>query len=229
MPHRGRAPRLAAVATGGRAKSRRHARAARRGAAAEPGADRAGARCAARSVAAAPRASPRAEDDPAQRRQDDQGARPRPRLPPRRPPGRPGRVAEVPLDRPPLLARRRRLPHGARARTRPTTPGAWSRSSSAEGVDVYVPVCSPASSRYDALAKAELSEHCEVLHLGADEIDLVDDKYEFALTAADLDLPVPRLPPRRLRRRGRRVRLRRRATAPTSSRASPTTRSAGST
>jgi hypothetical protein len=61
----------------------------------------------------------------------------------------------------------------------------------AEGVDVYVPVCSPASSRYDAEAKAELSEHCEVLHLGADEIDLVDDKYEFALTAADLDLDAP--------------------------------------
>jgi predicted ATP-grasp superfamily ATP-dependent carboligase len=61
----------------------------------------------------------------------------------------------------------------------------------AEGVDVYVPVCSPLASRYDALAKAELSEHCEVLHVGADEIDRLDDKYEFAMAAASLDLPVP--------------------------------------
>jgi hypothetical protein len=60
-----------------------------------------------------------------------------------------------------------------------------------EGVDVYVPVCSPLSSHYDAFAKAELSEYCEVLHLGPDEIDMVDDKYQFALLAADLDLPVP--------------------------------------
>jgi predicted ATP-grasp superfamily ATP-dependent carboligase len=61
----------------------------------------------------------------------------------------------------------------------------------AERVDVYVPVPSPLSARYDALAKAALSEHCEVLHLGPDEIDQVDDKYEFATTAADLGLPVP--------------------------------------
>jgi hypothetical protein len=61
----------------------------------------------------------------------------------------------------------------------------------AEGVDVYVPVCSPLASRYDALAKAELSEYCEVLHVGAAEVDRLDDKYEFAMTAAGLDLPVP--------------------------------------
>jgi hypothetical protein len=61
----------------------------------------------------------------------------------------------------------------------------------AEGVDVYVPVCSPLSARYDALAKAELSEYCEVVHLGPEEIDRVDDKYEFALAAADLELDVP--------------------------------------
>ena len=60
-----------------------------------------------------------------------------------------------------------------------------------EAVDVYVPVCSPASSRYDARAKAVLSEHCEVLHLDPDLLEQVDDKYEFARAAAALGLPVP--------------------------------------
>lgn len=60
-----------------------------------------------------------------------------------------------------------------------------------EDVDVYLPVSSPASSRHDALAKARLSEHCEVLHLGADTIDEVDDKSRFAAAARRLGLLVP--------------------------------------
>jgi hypothetical protein len=60
-----------------------------------------------------------------------------------------------------------------------------------ERVDVYIPVCSPASSRHDALAKARLSEHCEVLHLDAETIDEVDDKSRFATNAARLGLGVP--------------------------------------
>jgi hypothetical protein len=60
-----------------------------------------------------------------------------------------------------------------------------------KGVDVYVPVSSPASSRSDALAKGRLSEHCEVVHLGADTIDEVDDKSRFAAAAGRLGLPVP--------------------------------------
>lgn len=60
-----------------------------------------------------------------------------------------------------------------------------------EAVDVYVPVCSPASSRYDARAKAVLSEHCEVVHLDPDLLEQVDDKYEFARAAAALGLSVP--------------------------------------
>lgn len=60
-----------------------------------------------------------------------------------------------------------------------------------ERVDVYVPVCSPASSRDDAAAKALLSRHCDVLHVGQDQIDALDDKAEFARTAAALGLSVP--------------------------------------
>ncbi len=60
-----------------------------------------------------------------------------------------------------------------------------------EGVDVYVPVCSPAASVPDARAKALLSQHCEVLHLDAEVLELVDDKYEFSQAARALGLLVP--------------------------------------
>jgi hypothetical protein len=60
-----------------------------------------------------------------------------------------------------------------------------------EHVDVYVPVCSPVASYYDALAKIMLAPYCEVLHEDADMIGKLDDKYEFSVMAADLGLPVP--------------------------------------
>jgi hypothetical protein len=60
-----------------------------------------------------------------------------------------------------------------------------------EHVDLYVPVCSPASSHHEALAKARLPARCEVLHLGADTIDEVDDKSRFAAAAVRLGLTVP--------------------------------------
>jgi predicted ATP-grasp superfamily ATP-dependent carboligase len=60
-----------------------------------------------------------------------------------------------------------------------------------EGVDVFVPVSSPAASLHDAEAKALLLAHCEVIHVGADMLRLLDDKYEFATTAASLGLRVP--------------------------------------
>ena len=60
-----------------------------------------------------------------------------------------------------------------------------------EKVDVYVPVCSPASARDDAIAHAALSEFCEVLHFDPDTLRLLDDKHAFAQTAAGLGLPVP--------------------------------------
>lgn len=61
----------------------------------------------------------------------------------------------------------------------------------AEGVDVYVPVCSPVASLADALAKTTLAPHCEVLHPDPDVLRLVDDKYSFFSFATSLGLAVP--------------------------------------
>lgn len=60
-----------------------------------------------------------------------------------------------------------------------------------EGVDVYVPVCSPVASRFDALVKEALAGRCEVIHVGPEMVEQLDDKYEFFRTAASLGLPVP--------------------------------------
>jgi predicted ATP-grasp superfamily ATP-dependent carboligase len=60
-----------------------------------------------------------------------------------------------------------------------------------EGVDVYVPVCSPAASLPDARAKAVLEPHCEVLHADADVIARLDDKFRFTELAESFGLPVP--------------------------------------
>jgi predicted ATP-grasp superfamily ATP-dependent carboligase len=76
----------------------------------------------------------------------------------------------------------------------PTDPGyaqALSAIAVEERVDVYVPVCSPVASRYDALAAETLAEHCRVLHADVDLVDLLDDKYRFARAAAELGLGVP--------------------------------------
>jgi hypothetical protein len=60
-----------------------------------------------------------------------------------------------------------------------------------ENVDVYIPVCSPVASYYDALAKQVLSPHCEVIHVDADMAMQLDDKYEFWKIATSLRLSVP--------------------------------------
>ncbi|MEO3939007.1 hypothetical protein V3N99_19985 [Dermatophilaceae bacterium Soc4.6] len=60
-----------------------------------------------------------------------------------------------------------------------------------ERVDVYVPVCSPAASYYDAVAKELLAGHCEVVHADPETIEALDDKGAFAELATHLDLPVP--------------------------------------
>ncbi|GAA2541994.1 ATP-grasp enzyme [Pseudonocardia hydrocarbonoxydans] len=61
----------------------------------------------------------------------------------------------------------------------------------AEGVDVYVPVCSPVSSYEDARAAVVLAPHCEVLHPDAATVAVLDDKHAFVEAADKLGLPVP--------------------------------------
>jgi predicted ATP-grasp superfamily ATP-dependent carboligase len=60
-----------------------------------------------------------------------------------------------------------------------------------EGVDIYVPVCSPAASIPDARAEEVLAGHCEVFHADAETVERLDDKERFAALAASLGLPVP--------------------------------------
>lgn len=60
-----------------------------------------------------------------------------------------------------------------------------------EGVEVYVPVSSPAASAYDAEARNLLDEVCEVIHADAAMVRMLDDKAEFASMARSLKLRVP--------------------------------------
>lgn len=60
-----------------------------------------------------------------------------------------------------------------------------------ERVDVYIPVCSPAASWYDAQAAEVLAPFCEVLHADADTVAMLDDKFSFARRAESLGLAVP--------------------------------------
>lgn len=59
----------------------------------------------------------------------------------------------------------------------------------AEGVDVWVPVSSPASSLPEARLAASLG--CEVVHLPTADLERVDDKHAFARMAQEAGLPVP--------------------------------------
>ncbi|XPM55066.1 MAG: ATP-grasp domain-containing protein [Leptolyngbya sp. IPPAS B-1204] len=61
-----------------------------------------------------------------------------------------------------------------------------------EQVDVYVPVCSPVASYYDALAEAALSPYCEVFHTDAETVKALDHKYSFNQLAQSLSLSVPK-------------------------------------
>jgi predicted ATP-grasp superfamily ATP-dependent carboligase len=60
-----------------------------------------------------------------------------------------------------------------------------------EGVDVYIPVCSPVASYYDAQAKQVLSKYCEVMHFDPELVQKLDDKSEFSAISASFGLSVP--------------------------------------
>ena len=61
-----------------------------------------------------------------------------------------------------------------------------------EKIDVYVPVCSPASSLHDSQAMPLLARHCEVLHVHPNTILQLDDKFQFFQAAQRMQLAVPR-------------------------------------
>jgi predicted ATP-grasp superfamily ATP-dependent carboligase len=61
-----------------------------------------------------------------------------------------------------------------------------------EQVDVYVPVCSPIASYYDAEVQEILASHCPVMHVNVEMLQRLDNKYTFATTAESLGLRVPK-------------------------------------
>ena len=61
----------------------------------------------------------------------------------------------------------------------PTYASALLRIVEREGVNLYVPVCSPIASLYDSRAMTLLASHCDVIHVNPDTISLLDDKYRF--------------------------------------------------
>jgi predicted ATP-grasp superfamily ATP-dependent carboligase len=61
-----------------------------------------------------------------------------------------------------------------------------------EKVDVYVPVCSPVASYYDAVVQDVLSPFCSVMHVDVETLKRLDDKYRFAVAAESFGLLVPK-------------------------------------
>ncbi len=61
-----------------------------------------------------------------------------------------------------------------------------------EKVDVYVPVCSPVASYYDAVVQKTLAPYCTVMHVDVTTLQRLDDKYEFATAAQALGLRAPK-------------------------------------
>ena len=60
-----------------------------------------------------------------------------------------------------------------------------------ENVNVYVPVCSPVSSYFDAEIQPMLASHCTVMHVDLEMLERLDNKYEFAIASQALGLSVP--------------------------------------
>ncbi|MGB3753213.1 MAG: hypothetical protein WA954_04860 [Parerythrobacter sp.] len=61
-----------------------------------------------------------------------------------------------------------------------------------EEADLFVPVSSPVGSLFDAQAAAHLPTRCKTFHVAADTIGKLDDKHQFAETAAALGLAAPK-------------------------------------
>jgi predicted ATP-grasp superfamily ATP-dependent carboligase len=61
-----------------------------------------------------------------------------------------------------------------------------------EQVDIYVPVCSPVASYYDAAVQEILAPHCPVMHIDLEMLQRLDDKYTFTTAAQLLGLRVPK-------------------------------------
>ena len=61
-----------------------------------------------------------------------------------------------------------------------------------EGVDFYVPVCSPLASLHDSEAIEILSPYCKVVHPSLEKIKTLDDKFKFARSARSLGLGAPK-------------------------------------
>lgn len=60
-----------------------------------------------------------------------------------------------------------------------------------EGADVFVPVSSPAASRWDSAVKEAIEPFCASVHVGVDMVEQLDDKEAFSRLAASLGLAVP--------------------------------------
>ena len=77
----------------------------------------------------------------------------------------------------------------------PTSPdyaASLLRLAEQEGVDLYVPVCSPIASQYDSEAISKLSPVCKVIHPSPEKITTLDDKFQFARSAQSLGLRAPK-------------------------------------
>lgn len=61
-----------------------------------------------------------------------------------------------------------------------------------EGVDLYVPVCSPVASIHDAELMPALQQFCDVMHVASPNIFQLDNKYLFFEAAQGLNLRVPK-------------------------------------
>ncbi len=60
-----------------------------------------------------------------------------------------------------------------------------------EGVDVFVPVSSPAASVHDARAGELVRHFCDVVHVDSSTVRMLDDKTQFSDVAASLGLRIP--------------------------------------